>query len=397
MSSASIGGASPALGPPRVKRPFPVVDCLIGGGLLLVLAFIAINVRANMTAAGMQPGFGFLWQQAGFDLSESLIPYNAEDSYLRAILAGLVNTLFVSAVSLILACVVGLAVGLVSVGPSPLARLLALAYVELFRNLPKILILLVLFVVAVNGLPTLRRAIALGPVLISNRAIYFPWLAADPRNGIWLVLSLLLAATMATLWMRRAGRRQAATGKRPPVMPVLLALFLVVPAGLALLLQAPLQLSRPVLAGFAVEGGVGISIQFCAVVVTLALYHGAQIAEVLRGGIEAVPTGQMEAAAALGLTRGRTIRLVVVPQVLRTVIPPLNSQFANLLKNTSISIAVGYSDLMSVSGTAINQTFRPLELMLITMALYLLLCLGLTGVLNRWSDRIRAREGRGAR
>ena len=397
MSISRIGEGSPALGPPAVKRPFPVVDCLLGGGIVLAFVLIAINVRANMTAAGIQPGFGFLWQQAGFDLSESLIPYGAEDSYLRAILAGLVNTLFVSAVSLTLACVVGLAIGLVSVGPSPLARLLALAYVELFRNLPKILILLVLFVVAVNGLPAIRRAIALGPVLISNRAIYVPWLADDPRNGIWLALSFLLVATMATLWIRLARRRQAATGKQPPVMPVLLLLAFAVPGGLATLLQAPLQLTQPTLAGFAVEGGVGVSIQFCAVVATLALYHGAQIAEVLRGGIEAVPKGQIEAAAALGLTRSRTVRLVVVPQVLRSVVPPLNSQFANLLKNTSISIAVGYSDLMSVAGTAINQTFRPLELMLITMAIYLLLCLGLTGLLNRWSDRIRAREGRGAR
>lgn len=397
MSYVSTRAEPPAPAPPPLKRPLPVIDGLIGCGVLLVLAFIAVNIHANMTAAGMQPGFGFLWQQAGFDLSESLIPYSADDSYLHVILAGLVNTLFVSAVSLCAACVIGLAVALVSVGPSPLARLLALAYVELLRNLPKILILLVLFVVAVNGLPTLRHAIALGPVLVSNRAIYFPWLADDPRNGVWLVLSCLLVATMAWIWIRHAGRRQAATGTRPPVMPVLAAFGLAVPAGLAVLLQAPVQFTRPTLAGFTVEGGLGVSIQFCAVVATLALYHGAQIAEVLRGGIEAVPAGQVEAAAALGLARGRAIRLVVVPQVLRTVVPPLNNQFANLLKNTSISIAVGYSDLMSVSGTAINQTFRPLELMLVTMAIYLLLCLGLTGILNRWSDRVRTREGRQTR
>ena len=188
------------------------------------------------------------------------------------------------------------------------------------------------------------------------------------------------------------GRPQAG-----PSRPIALALSVAVPTVLAVALGAPLGLSWPALEGFSVKGGVALSIQFCTVAVALGLYHGAQIAEVLRGGIEAVPQGQIEAAAALGLKGGQTTRLVVVPQVLRTVVPPLNNQFANLLKNTSISIAVGYSDLMSVAGTAINQTFRPLETMLITMAIYLLLCLALTGALNHWSARIRAREGRGSR
>ncbi|MGQ3215728.1 amino acid ABC transporter permease [Shinella sp.] len=384
-------------GPPKTGPAVSLADIGICLAILVAFALVAFNVHSNMTTAGIQPGFGFLAQQAGFDLSETLIPYGANDSYLRAILAGLANTIAVACASLVIACIAGLLLGLLSVSAAPLARLFALAYVELFRNLPKILVLLVIFVAAVNGLPAIRQALVLGPFTISNRAIYLPSLSDDPRNTIWLLVSLVLVPALIWFWARRATRHQTLTGKRVPVLPVALALCITVPAVLAIVLAAPLGLSWPVLEGFSVEGGVALSIQFCTVAVTLGLYHGAQIAEVLRGGIEAVPKGQIEAAAALGLRNGQTTRLVVVPQVLRTVVPPLNNQFANLLKNTSISIAVGYSDLMSVAGTAINQTFRPLETMLITMSIYLLLCLALTGALNQWSARISAREGRNAR
>lgn len=384
-------------GPPKTGPAVSLSDIGVGLAILAAFALVAFNVHSNMTAAGIQPGFGFLTQQAGFDLSETLVPYGASDSYLRAILAGLANTIAVALASLVIACIAGLLLGLLSVSSAPLARLFALAYVELFRNLPKILVLLVIFIAAVNGLPAIRQALVLGPFTISNRAIYLPWLSDDPRNTTLLLASLVLVPAFIWLWAGRAARRQALTGRRLPVLPVAFALFIVVPGVLATALQAPLGLSWPTLEGFSVEGGIALSIQFCTVAVALGLYHGAQIAEVLRGGIEAVPSGQIEAAAALGLKSGQTTRLVVVPQVLRTVVPPLNNQFANLLKNTSISIAVGYSDLMSVAGTAINQTFRPLETMLITMSIYLLLCLVLTGVLNHWSARIRAREGRDGR
>ena len=387
----------PQDGPPKAGSAVSLADIGVGLAILAAFAVIAFNVHSNMLAAGIQPGFAFLTQQAGFDLSETLIPYGADDSYLRAILAGLANTVVVAAASLVIASLAGLLIGLLSVSASPVARHFALAYIELFRNLPKILVLLIIFVAAVNGLPTIRQALVLGPFTIANRAIYLPWLSQDPRNTLWLVASLVLVGALICLWVRHATRRQALTGRRLSVLPVALVLCVTVPAVLALALGAPLGLSWPALAGFSVEGGVALSIQFCTVAVALGLYHGAQIAEVLRGGIEAVPKGQVEAAAALGLKGGQTTRLIVMPQVLRTVVPPLNNQFANLLKNTSISIAVGYSDLMSVAGTAINQTFRPLETMLITMSIYLLLCVALTGVLNHWSSRTRAREGRSGR
>jgi general L-amino acid transport system permease protein len=385
------------VGPPKLRPLLSVSDIGVGLAILAAFALIAFNVQSNMTAAGIQPGFSFLNQQAGFDLSEKLIPYEADDSYLRAMLVGLANTIAVAAASLFIACVTGLLLGLLSVSSASLARHFALAYVELFRNLPKILVLLVIFVVAVNGLPPVRDALVLGPFTISNRAIYLPWLSEDPRNTVLVMASVIFVPVAIQLWMRHAGRRQALTGERIRALPAAFALCVVIPALFATLIGAPLGLSWPELEGFSVEGGIGLSIQFCTVAAALGLYHGAQIAEVLRGGIEAMPKGQIEAAAALGLKRAQVTRLIIVPQVLRNVIPPLNNQFVNLLKNTSISLAVGYSDLMSVAGTAINQTFRPLEIMLLTMSIYLLLCVALTSSLNYWSERIRTREGRGAR
>lgn len=382
--------------PPPARRGIAWPDIVFVGVLVAVLVTVGLNIHANMTAAGLRPGYGFLWQEAGFDLNESLLPYRASDSYLRAMAAGLVNTLRVAVASLLLASTIGVVVGLIGASPSRPARLLAWGYVELFRNLPKIFILLIVFVVAVNGLPPIRNAITLGPVLISNRAIHFPTLADDPRNGWWLLASGLAVLALGALWVRLVGWRQRRTGQRWPVGPVVLGLVVAVPLVLWRVLDAPLGLSWPVATRFSMTGGGVLSLQFMAMVVTLGSYHGAQIAEVIRGGIAAVAAGQSEAAAALGLRGGQINRLVVVPQVLRLIVPPLNNQFANLLKNTSIALAVGYSDLMSVASTAINQTFRPFEIMLLTMAVYLLLVVALTSALGYWGARLRRREGRGA-
>lgn len=361
---------------------------------LLGLAYLlARNTLLNMAAAGVEPGFGFLLSEAGFDVSEALIPYDPSDSYARVILTGLLNTLFLSAVSLTLATLLGLGIGLLAVGPSPIGRAAAAGYVALFRNLPKILILLVLFVVSVNALPPVRRAIALGPVKISNRSLYFPMIEASPDLGI-LLIAASLGALLAWIWRGRARRVAERTGRRLPVLPVGLALIAGTTLLAALLFEAKLAVSTPELAGFDFQGGARLSLQFLVMAATLSLYHGAQIAEVVRGGVEAVPKGQVEAAYALGLDRRMTLRLIVIPQVVRIVIPPINNQYVNLIKNTSIAIAVGYSDLMSVAGTTINQTFRPLETMLLTMGLYLTICVALTSVLNRWNAALRRLEGR---
>ena len=385
------------LAPVRVTRPRP--DWLGFGvvGLILVgLGLLGVNVIVNMQAAGMTPGYGFLAQTAGFDLSESLFPYDSAGSYALAILAGLLNTVFLALAALALATLLGVLAGLVSVTPSPPGRMLALLYVELFRNLPKILVLLVLYVVAVRTLPPVRAALSAGPVHLSNRSVYLPTILPDPEQ-LWLLLPAA-AAVLASLWWRRRARRiKEETGREWPVAPVVLALVIGGPLAFALFAGVPLPISLPRLERFDFEGGARLSVQFLAVLLTLGLYHGAQIAEVVRGGILAVPAGQVEAARALGLAPWHVTRFVVLPQILRIVIPPMINQYVNLIKNTSIAIAVGYSDLMSVSGTIINQTVRPLEMMLITMGLYLGLCLLASSLMNRLNDALQARAGKAAR
>lgn len=381
--------------PPPARPSAPDwVGLAVVGAILLTLMILGGNIWLNMQAAGVSPGYGFLTQTAGFDLSESLIPYDAGDSYGRVILAGLLNTVFLAICGLVLATGLGVLMGLVSVTPSPAGRMIALLYVEAFRNLPKILVLLVLYVAAVRGLPPVRDALSIGPLHLTNRSIYLPVIEADARQ-VWLLVPLAVAAAVAVLWHRRARRIKRDTGKELVVLPVILAAIIGFPVGFALLVDTPLVPSLPEFQRFDFEGGTRLSVQFMVVLVTLGLYHGAQIAEVVRGGILSVPQGQIEAARALGLEGRHVTRLVILPQVLRIVIPPMINQYVNLIKNTSVAIAVGYSDLMSISGTIINQTFRPLEMMLITMGLYLGLCLIASSLMNRLNDRLRARSTRG--
>lgn len=370
-----------------------MTDLLAALVLAAIVTLAVSNILANMSAAGVSPGFGFLFQEAGFDVSETLIPYQPGDSYARAIATGLANTVFLAAVCLVLATVIGVAVGLVSVGPSPAGRALALAYVELFRNLPKLLVLLVLYVVMVNGLPHVRQALSLGPVYLSNRSIVFPLPVLG--SGSWVPAAALAAGSAVLLCRAFLGRYLPfAVLRTVPGWLLALLCLAVLPAVSCLVFGSGLGLSVPELKGFDFQGGGRLSTQFLVIALTLGLYHGAQIAEVVRGGLKAIPAGQREAALALGLRRSQVVRLVVLPQVLRIVVPPMNNQYVNLIKNTSIAIAVGYSDLMSVSGTIINQTFKPFEMMLITMALYLALCACLTTLINGYHKRLIARETR---
>jgi general L-amino acid transport system permease protein len=339
--------------------------------LLLAGAWLWSNTRANLAARQIRSGFGFLEQPAGFAIGEGLVPYQPTDSYLWAFAAGVGNTLRVAAVGIVLATLLGTLVGVGRLSRNLLVRGLCTAYVELLRNVPLIVQLLAWYLAATELLPEAASPVALGPgVYLSKEGLQFP-------SPVWAVgWALALAAVplgLAAAWglHRWARARGALGGHRPRVLWPALLIALGLPVAGWLLGGAPRALDVPQLTAFNVSGGTGVTPEFLALLIGLASFTGAYIAEIVRAGILAVPHGQAEAAAALGLSRRQTLRLVVLPQALRVIVPPLTSQYLNLTKNSSLAVAIGFPDLVSIANTAINQNGQALECIILIMAVYL--------------------------
>lgn len=352
---------------------------------LVVIAagyFAHLNVTRNLAASGVAIDFGFLTREAGFDVSEQLIAYTPKDSYARVLLVGLFNTLLLAATTLVLSTAVGLAVGVALTSRNWLVRVLSRTYVEVLRNLPKLLIVLALYIAMVRGLPLVRAAWTLpGGALLANRGLYLPW-PEIPVGGAVLAAIFAVWAVATVVWARAVRRHQDLTGvRRPLALPSFLGLAVAL-AVANLTGAVDLHWSIPALKGFNIVGGAHLTVQFTALWVSLSVYHASQIAEIVRGGIVSVDKGQREAAAALGLRPGRVLSLIVLPQAIRVIVPPLGNQYLNLIKNTSIALAVGYSDLVGVMNTAVNQTFRPVELMLVVMGVFLAVNLTTAAALN---------------
>ncbi len=349
---------------------------------VIVAAVVLRNINANLAAAGLRIDFGFLTTQAGFDVSESLIPYTPRDSYLDVLMVGALNTLFVAVCALLLATAIGLVMGIALTSRNWLLRNLARLYVELLRNTPKLLILVALYVLLVRTLPHIRASIPL-PLsgFINNRGLFLPWPGVE-KGGAVLGLCLLLWLAGGYVAYRAIRRRQDETGQRLPFLLPQLGVGILIVWGLHQAGIAPVAWSLPELKGFNASGGKSLSLQFVTLVLTLGIYHGGQIAAIVRGGIVATSKGQHEAAQALGLSRLLTMRLIILPQALRVITPPLGNQYCNLIKNTSVALAIGYSDIMSVMSTSVNQTFRPVELMLIVALFFLVVNLVLSALVN---------------
>jgi general L-amino acid transport system permease protein len=372
----------------KEKRSF-VIQLGLAAILFSVAYIIVQNVRENLADEGIRLSFGFLSGEAGFDVNESLIAYSASDSYARVLLVGFLNTLELSFLCIVGSTLIGVVMGIIRAGSNWLGSRLALAYVELLRNLPKLLILLAVFIVMVNRLPTVRQAWnVFDGIYISNRAFYFPKLIWHDAM-VFVLLGVLVWLIAAVLWSRYVKRNQDITGRRFPVKWPVIGFLVIVLLSTSLLFSVPYQFSIPVFKGFDFTGGSRLSVQFVALAFTLSVYHGGQITELVRGGIQSVPKAQLEAAAALGLKPSQVTRFVVLPQALRMIIPPMGNQYLNLIKNTSIALAIGYSDLVSVMSTSINQTFRPIELMSITMMTYLAISLLVTALLNWFNVRTK--------
>lgn len=362
--------------------------------ILLALAYAAAdNAAQKLARQGIVAGFGFLGRGAGFDIGQRLIPYAAATStYLDAFCVGLLNTLLVAALAIPLATGIGFAVGIARRADNVLARALAATYVEILRNVPLLLQVLVWYVAVRIALPGAEAPAELGrAVFLSQRGLFLP------RPDFWgwggLVPAAVALGLLATVGLARLRRRAVAAGRRPvPVLipGLLLGLGLPVLAWIGLGRAGhPVRVAWPARGPFDVEGGLAVLPEFAALVIGLSVYAAAFIAEIVRAGLDSVARGQAEAAAALALTRRQTLRLVVLPQALRVIVPPLTSQYLNITKNSSLAVLIGYPDLVHVfMGTVLNQTNQAVEVVALTMAVYLAISLVTAWAMNRYNARV---------
>jgi general L-amino acid transport system permease protein len=356
--------------------------------LLIALGFFAYEIVSN-TAANLQKqrvasGFEFLGRTAGFDISQTLIPYSSLDSYGRAFWVGLLNTLLVAVAGIVLATVLGFAIGFARLSQNWLIARLATVYVEIIRNVPLLLLLFMIYFGVLRTLPGVADTIALPfGAMFNVRGLYLPRPVFGPGMGL-VALSAVAAILAALVWARVVRRRQLVTGERRPVLLPSLAGIVLMPLLVFVLLGAPVSFTYPTPGRFNLEGGIAIQPELMGLLLGLTIYTASFIAEVVRAGIAGIAKGQTEAGRALGLSRGQVLRLVVVPQAMRLIIPPLTNQYLNLVKNSSLAVAVGYPDLVSVfAGTVLNQTNQAVEVILITMLVYLALSL-ITSLAMNW-------------
>ena len=348
------------------------------------------NMLTNMASRGLQFGFGFLGRSAGFPIGEGAIAYTPSDTYARALTVGFLNTMRVAVVGVILATILGVMLGLARLSTNPLLRSLTGGYIEIIRNTPLVL-QLVFWHSIILQLPSVRQALSPIPgFFLSQRGVKLPALLAEP--ALYNCLLALLAA--AIIWYgldRRERARQIETGERKSTLIPGIALVIGLPVLAGFLFGAP-TVQWPELTGFNFEGGIALSPEFFALLIGLVVYTSAFIAEIVRSGIQSVDKGQWEAARALGLAPGKIMRLVILPQALRVIIPPMTSQFLNLTKNSSLAVVIGYPDLVSVANTSINQTGQAVEVISIFMAVYLMISLVTSFLMNLYNRAVALKE-----
>ena len=365
-----------------------VWQVVIFGVLAAIVWYLAANTSRNLTARHIATGFGFLAQPASIPIGESLLPWTPSvDTYGRAMLIGVLNTLKVAVVGVVLATIWGTLIGIGRLSGNWLIARLTAIYVETLRDVP-VLLQLLFWYTLLNALPGPKQAFhPLPGVFLSNRGIKIPLLEWQASYG-WVLLACAVGIVATLLWRRRAARLQATTGRRPAVWPLGLLLIVGVPVVVWLALGAKLALDVPALRGFNFRGGGTVTPEYAALTIGLVVYTASYIAEIVRSGIQAVPQGQWEAAGALGLHRGFVLRHVVLPQALRVIVPPMTSQYLNLIKNSSLAIAIGYQDIVSITGTALNQTGQSIECIALVMAVYLVFSLSISLFMNWYNAHI---------
>lgn len=363
--------------------------------LVLVALYFYRNVTTNLARQGLTVGYGFMRNPASFDIGESYIPYNASDTYARALLVGFVNTLVVSGVGIILTTIVGVLVGVGRLSNNWLINKFAAAYVGVIRNTPLLLQLMFWYLAVIIQLPSVQEAVRLpGPTFLTQRGVYLTWAEATGTFPAWRVFIVVAIISIFVIWYTlRTAQKNASV----PLSPWWNLAYLLVPAfiiwlGAVLQPEPPLTPFIPELAGLNFRGGLRLTPEFSALLLGLVIYTSAFIAEIVRAGIQAVSRGQVEAAHSLGLSTGQTLRLVVFPQALRIMVPPVTSQYLNLAKNSSLAIGIGYPDLFSIAGTVFNQTGAVIEIVIIMMLSYLSISLFTSLLMNIYNQRIQLVE-----
>ncbi len=365
---------------------------LVAIGLIMAMVwFLAHNTLINMRIRGIQSGFDFLSGPAGFDIGESLFTFDSGQPYWQAFLVGLTNTLRVAIAGIILTTVLGTLLGVGRFSRNALVRGLCYGYVEFFRNVPVLLQLVMWYLFFTQALPSAADAWTVGPVFLSKGGLSFPipvWAAGH----LWSVIGLLAGIVLAFVYRHWAFKRFEATGQIGSLFWTPMAICLAGAFLGWLVGGAPTALDSPVKGEFAIEKGGSLTPEFLSVLLGLTIYTAAFVAEVVRSGIDSVARGQGEAAAALGLDPGQTMRLVMLPQALRVIIPPMTNQFLNLTKNSSLAVAIGYPDVVSIANTALNQTGRAVECIAIVMLVYLTTSLSTSWLMNWYNSRAAIKE-----
>lgn len=371
------------LDPGKRAIGFQIATCLMVG---LLAWYLVNNTLVNMEKQSIASGFGFLEREAAFEIGESLIDYSASDTYAKALVVGILNTLKVSFVGIVLSLIIGLFIGVSRLSTNWLLKKLAMIYIEVMQNIPVLLQLFFWYALFYEMFPGPRQALNPFPgFFLCNRGAAMAIPAADPAH-FQMVVALLLGLALGFGLKRWAKKRKFETGRDFPVLWPFLGLSLGLPALVWLIHGAPMLMDVPELKGFNFQGGLMLSPEFFALLLGLVIYTSAFVAEAVRAGIQAVSRGQTEAAMSIGLKKKHILNLVILPQALRVIIPPLTSQMLNLTKNSSLAIAIGYPDFVSVANTTINQTGQSIEGVAMIMACYLMFSIS-TSVFMNWYNK----------
>jgi len=383
---------------PTVKRDFSFSNPAVRAWLYQLIAIAAVlavagylihNTIINLANRGITSGFDFLERSAGFGIVQHLIDYTESDTYARVFLVGLTNTLLVSALCIVLASFLGFFIGLARLSDNWLLRKISTVYIETFRNIPPLLQIFFWYFAVLRNLPGPRQALnAFDLAFVSNRGLYIPWPEYAP--GTWPFLIALLLAVAASFALSRYNKMyQLKTGMLRRTWPAAAAMLILFPLVTVMFTGSPMHWDVPELRGFNFRGGFVLIPELAALTVALSIYTSSFIAEVIRSGIQSVPHGQSEAARSLGLPNPVTLRQVIIPQAMRVIVPPLTSQYLNVVKNSSLAAAIGYPDMVSLfAGTVLNQTGQAIETIAITMGVYLIISLSISLLMNIYNRKI---------